>query len=96
MNLSVAAVIEGLDTAQKENMGIVDSDQIAQFVEMWRDYDGEASGWISIENLIFLLCELPPPLGKDGGYQEDVNAVPMEIANKQEGSLNSNARYLIN
>ena len=29
MNLSVAAVIEGLDTAQKENMGIVDSDQIA-------------------------------------------------------------------
>ena len=46
MNLSVAAVIEGLDTAQKEAMGIVDSDQIAHFVEMWRDYDGDASGWI--------------------------------------------------
>lgn len=26
MNLSVAAVIEGLDTAKKENMGIVQSD----------------------------------------------------------------------
>ena len=28
MNLSVAAVIEGLDTARKENMGIVEGDEI--------------------------------------------------------------------
>jgi len=28
MNLSVAAVIEGLDTAKKENMGIVEGDEI--------------------------------------------------------------------
>ena len=28
MNLSIAAVIEGLDTAKKENMGIVNAQEI--------------------------------------------------------------------
>ena len=35
MNLSVAAVIEGLDTAKKENMGIVEGDVIDEFIEVW-------------------------------------------------------------
>ena len=35
MNLSVAAVIEGLDTAKKENMGIVQGDVIDEFIEVW-------------------------------------------------------------
>jgi len=35
MNLSVAAVIEGLDNAKKENMGIVQGDTIDEFIEIW-------------------------------------------------------------
>ena len=35
MNLSVAAVIEGLDTAKKENMGIVEGDEIERLIEHW-------------------------------------------------------------
>jgi hypothetical protein len=35
MNLSVAAVIEGLDTAKKENMGIVKGDDIETFIDLW-------------------------------------------------------------
>ena len=42
MNLSVAAVIEGLDTARKENMGIVSSDSIESFVNIWKEYDPKA------------------------------------------------------
>jgi len=64
MNLSVAAVIEGLDTAKKENMGIVQGDEIEQLIDQWQDYDPDASGWITIKDLVFLLYELPPPLGK--------------------------------
>ena len=64
MNLSVAAVIEGLDTACKENLGFVEGSQIDDFIELWRDYDPQATGWISINSLIFLLTELPPPLGR--------------------------------
>jgi hypothetical protein len=35
MNLSVAAVIEGLDTAKKENMGIVQGDEIEILIDLW-------------------------------------------------------------
>ena len=35
MNLSVAAVIEGLNTAKKENMGIVQGDEIELFITLW-------------------------------------------------------------
>jgi voltage-dependent calcium channel L type alpha-1D len=35
MNLSVAAVIEGLDTAKKENMGVVTSEEIDEMLDMW-------------------------------------------------------------
>lgn len=64
MNLSVAAVIEGLDNAKKENMGIVQGDEIEILTELWQDYDPAATGWISMKDLVFLLYELPAPLGK--------------------------------
>jgi hypothetical protein len=35
MNLSVAAVIEGLDTAKKENLGVVQGDQIDLLIDLW-------------------------------------------------------------
>lgn len=64
MNLSLAAVIEGLDTAKKENHGIVSGDDIDALIEMWSEYDPDATGYISMQDLVFLLYELPPPLGK--------------------------------
>ena len=64
INLSVAAVIQGLDTAQKENLGIVSSDDVDHFIELWKYYDPQAKGWIGAENLIYLLVELKWPLGR--------------------------------
>lgn len=69
MNLSVAAVIEGLDNAKKENMGIVQGDTIDEFIEIWQDYDPNASGWITLESLVFLLYELPPPMGRVNKFE---------------------------
>lgn len=66
MNLSVAAVIEGLEQAKNENLGIVTADQIEQLLDIWVEYDPKATGWISLQELIFLLYELPQPLGKRG------------------------------
>ena len=63
MNLSVAAVIEGLAETSKENTGIVSGDQIDILIDKWKDYDKNASGLISYKDLIFLLYEVPPPLG---------------------------------
>lgn len=33
-------------------------------VEKWADYDKNATGWITPEDLAFLMYELPPPLGR--------------------------------
>jgi hypothetical protein len=35
MNLSVAAVIEGLNTAKQENMGVVQGDEIEILIDKW-------------------------------------------------------------
>ncbi len=48
MNLSVAAVIEGLDTAKEENLGIVTGDEIDLLIESWMEYDTDATGWITM------------------------------------------------
>ena len=64
MNLSIAAVIEGLETAKKENMGIVQGDEIEIFLDYWQFYDPMATGWITLKSLVFLLYELPPPMGR--------------------------------
>ena len=63
MNLSVAAVIEGLAEASKENTGVVSGDQIDLLIEKWKDYDTDATGLISYRDFLFLLYEVPPPLG---------------------------------
>ena len=64
MNLAVAAVIQGLDAACQENLGIVSSDDVNQFIELWKYYDPQAKGWIGAEQLVYLLIELDPPLGR--------------------------------
>jgi len=48
MNLSVAAVIEGLNTAKNENMGVVQADEIEELIDYWQDYDNDATGFISM------------------------------------------------
>ena len=60
MNLSVAAVIDGLENARKENCGLVSVDDINQLISIWSDYDPDGTGWIDSTNLIFFLHELPP------------------------------------
>ena len=63
MNLTVAAVISGLDEANKENSGIVTGIDIEDFINRWKDYDPRATGYITVKDLIFLVNELPEPLG---------------------------------
>lgn len=39
INLSVAAVIQGLETARQENCGLVSADDVDHFIELWKYYD---------------------------------------------------------
>lgn len=63
MNLSVAAVIEGLENAQLQNSGVVEGDDVNALIDAWMEYDPKATGWIDVLDFICLVIELPPPFG---------------------------------
>ena len=103
MNLSVAAVIEGLYEANKENTGIVSGDQIDFLIEKWCDYDTKATGLISYRNFLFLLYEVPPPLGMgmlNSYNSEDHHGNTGEEEKKDDtknyGNVGIQDRYIIN
>ena len=79
LNLSVAAVIEGLDLAKKENLGEVIGDDIEGLIDLWMSYDPQATGWITMRDLIFLLHQLKPPLGKQ--YDEEEESIEKDLQN---------------
>ena len=63
MNLTVAAVIAGLEEASNEQSGFVKGTDIEAFIELWKYYDPKATGYITVKEFIFLVYELPEPLG---------------------------------
>lgn len=65
MNLSIAAVIEGLENAKLQNFGVINADHCTSLMEAWMEYDPSASGWIKITDFICLLIELPHPFGNE-------------------------------
>ena len=90
MNLAVAAVIQGLDAACQENLGIVSSDDVNQFIELWKYYDPQAKGWIGAEQLVYLLIELDPPLGR-----KKPELSPGEAEEEFNNCQHSMDRYLV-
>lgn len=63
MNLSVAAVIEGLENAKQLNSGLITKDDLQSLIDKWQDYDTKATGWISAIDFMELYIELPAPFG---------------------------------
>lgn len=71
MNLSVAAVIDGLSSARKDEGALICSDDIDYLITLWSEYDPKATGWVTIESLVFLIFELPHPLGMNREFPID-------------------------
>lgn len=65
MNLSIAAVIEGLENAKLQNQGEINTEHMTNLLEKWVEYDPNATGWIKITDFICLIIELDPPFGND-------------------------------
>jgi len=63
MRLFSVVVIESYLEAMNENESIISAEQFETFIDKWADYDPEATGWISVEGLIYLIFSLDPPLG---------------------------------
>ena len=63
MNLSIAAVINALTDAKEAEWGHLKEEHAKSLIQFWAEYDPKGKGFISPEDLICLLSELPPPLG---------------------------------
>lgn len=63
INLSVAAVIEGLEAAKNENTGVIEGDDVVALLDRWMEYDPKATGWLELMDFVCLLIELPLPFG---------------------------------
>lgn len=68
--LITASVIFGFIRAQRETEGVIESDAINLLFELWTEYDQNATGWIEVVDVVFLIYELPTPLGKAEDYKE--------------------------
>ena len=69
MNLTVAAVINGLQAARKDNSRVIKREDVNILVNIWAEYDPKATGWIEVTDLVFLLFELPTPMGYGSNFQ---------------------------
>ena len=76
LNLFIAVVIEGFSSVNKEHTGVVTHKDYVKFVDAWLNFDHDASGWISLEDLVFFMFILESPLGRkdmiDQKYMEQL------------------------
>ena len=63
LNLTIAAVIDGLQQAQNDNDRLFKQEDINYFVDRWAVYDPKATKYMSVEDFGFFLTELDPPFG---------------------------------
>lgn len=76
LNSFLAIIIEGYSRSKIVNDLIVGKQEIDDFLQIWEEYDPDATGFISPENYLFLIKELEPPLGlKD----EEINTQKAEV-----------------
>lgn len=76
INLFMAIVIEGYFISENEHESIINQKHIDELLKKWSEYDPKGTGFISYENLVFMLHELYPPIGlKDKNLNYDLDLV---------------------
>jgi len=76
INLFMAIVIEGYFISENEHESVINPKHIDEMLTKWSDYDPKGTGFISYENLAFLLHDLYPPIGlKDKNLNYDLDLV---------------------
>ena len=62
-NLAVGIFIEVLSKDKNDNSLVIKNKDFEKFKKLWVSYDTQNRGWITLEELWFLIYELPEPLG---------------------------------
>jgi hypothetical protein len=77
LNLFLGCAIELFFDAKKENEAIIRPHQLEEFVKKWGEFDQDGSGFIEPQDYIFILYDLPPPIGL-----KDEDAMPHQTPDK--------------
>jgi hypothetical protein len=76
INLFMAVVIEGYFISENEHESVINQKHIDELLTKWSEYDPNGTGFISYQNMAFLLYELYPPIGlKDKNLNYDLDLV---------------------
>ena len=95
MNLSIGVFVDAYEAAKKDENSLIKEDIISEiFLNLWSEYDPNATGWINIDELIFFLYELPEPLGYGKEIPElsdDYEFENLYLRRKRENNLKAEA-----
>ena len=61
LNLTVAAVIDGLQQATAEDERLIKQTDIDKLMQLWSRFDPSATNRLTMNQFFFFLAELPPP-----------------------------------
>ena len=63
LDLSIGVFINVLSEARKDYESVLSQEKLQTFLRIWSEYDPDSTGWITPEQLLFVIFELPAPLG---------------------------------
>ena len=99
LNLFIAVVLEGFSQVSSQHTGFINSEHFDDFLDKWKFYDKEASGWIKLEDLVFLVFECSKPLGKKAEFDqnEEFRSMPMvsEVINQNIRTITQNDKNMV-
>jgi hypothetical protein len=64
LDLSIGVFISALEEAKKNQKLLFGKKELTEFIELWSDYDPNGTGWVHVNQLLFIIFELPLPYGK--------------------------------
>jgi len=64
LDLSIGVFINALSDSRKMADSVFKKQEINNFLKIWGDYDPDSTGWINVDQLLFLMFELPIPFGQ--------------------------------
>lgn len=100
LNLFIAVVIEGFSSTNKEHTGTVTQKDYQDFINKWLEFDPDATGWINLENLIFLMHKVDPPLGFIDEIQgekhfDDIMRTIMRTMKKNSQLIDFKSKFIV-
>jgi hypothetical protein len=93
INLFVAVVLEGFSSTNKEHTGFIHSLHFEELLEKWTAYDEDATGWIKMEDICFLVHEVDYPLGRLSDFDQEVEISAQFVKNNSK-IIDQSSRFL--